>query len=613
MAAASIDGFQNRLLHVYLTTGESHTTPLRPDYVDAYVGGRGLAARYLLDYLPKGVGPYSPDNVAILMTGPFTATGVYACQKYEWVTKSPLTGTYLCSNCGGMLGVALREAGFDALVVSGQPSRPSVLHVDTEGARMRPAGDLWGRTVPDTQWLLRAEASSDAAVGCIGPAAEPPDPVRFASFFDGQRTAGRGGLGAVLGSKLLKAIVIEPGGRTPPVHSASQLRTLLPQLADGVRADRVAGDTMPVLGSLIAIDALGLEGLLPARNYQTSLGYDDIRGRLDSETFRAQYAQQPATPGVSAACHKCPLQSTKLCTPEDGASSGKQVRAPEFQSVWALGVNCGVLDYPPIIAAYAACNELGVDTISVGGTVGFAMECCQRGILDPAHIRRDYGGLRLEWGNGEALLDMVAIIAEKRGWLGKLLGDGVRAASAQIPGSEGLALHVKGMEMPGYDPRGYRGMGLAYATSCRGACHLKAGSIGMDDGSASNGHASTIVDAENRRALVDSALICTFANSAITEDWTIRLLRAVTGRDVTPDGLLAIGARICELERRIALRQGTSPAQDRLPDRILNVPVPGGDHAGASFDEHDLAGMLAQYYALRGWGADGVPPAPDLV
>ena len=611
----SLHGYLNRLLVVDLTTGTSEVRPLEPDYVRGYIGGRGLGARYLHDLLPDDAEPLAPDNVALLLAGPFTGTDVYSCHKYEWVTKSPLTGTYLCSNCGGRMGVHLRRAGFDGLLLTGAASRPVYLAIGPEGARLEDAGELWGQTVSRTQALLHRRLGPDTAVGCIGPAGETPHPVPFAGFYDGQRSAGRGGLGAVLGSKGLKAIAVTAGDAEIPVFDRQELHRLLPELARRIKQDRLTGDAMPEVGSMLWIDALALNGLLPARNYTTTLTFADIRGHLDSETWRTQFAQAPKGSDGPVSCHHCPLQSAKVCTPERGAASGKRVRGPEFQSAWALGANCGVLDFQPIIAAYTACNDLGLDSISLGGTVAFAMECWERGLLDRDGIGRDYDGLRLDWGNCEGLLEMIPIIAERRGWLGELLADGVREAAERIPGSAEFALHVKGMEFPSYDPRGYWGMALAYATSCRGACHLKSWTLdaGVDtEPAAAAGKAAQVIEAENQRAVIDSALVCVFASRAITDTWIASLTHAVMGLDLTPADLDACGARICDLERSLALDGGLSPAEDRLPARVFTEPVRGGDYDGARLAPQTFDGMLADYYRLRGWDERGVPQAPVL-
>jgi aldehyde:ferredoxin oxidoreductase len=302
-----------------------------------------------------------------------------------------------------------------------------------------------------------------------------------------------------------------------------------------------------------------------------------------------------------------------MCTPDQGAQRGQQVKAPEFQSAWALGVNCGILDYHAIIAAYAACNDVGVDALSMGGVVGFAMECWQHGLLDRDRVARDYDGLRLDWGNCGALLRAIAIVAGRQGWLGELLADGVRAAAERLPASASFAMHVKGMELPAYDPRACWSMALAYATSCRGACHLKSYAldaeltVGLAAGASAPSRAAMVVQAENRRAVADSALVCSFAGSALTQEWLVSLLRAVTGRDLGGPEIELCGARVCGLERVLALRQGISAADDRLPDRLFDEPIKGGECDGARLDRADFGRLLADYYALRGWSRDGVP------
>lgn len=609
-------GYLNRLLAIDLSTDCWEVFPLSPAYVQDYLGGRGLGARYLYDLLPPGVDPLDAENVALLMTGPFTGTEVYSCHKYEWVAKSPLTGTYLCSNCGGLIGVNLRKAGYDGLLITGAAERPLYLFVDPEGPELREADDLWGKTVSQTQVDLQKRFGFQAAVGCIGPAGERA--VRFAGFFDGQRSAGRGGLGAVLGSKRLKAIAVVPGSAKVPVYDSKALDQLLPDMVQQFKRDRIRGEGMSSVDTLLWIDALAQMGLLPARNYQTAMSYAEIRGRLDSETYRGQFTQLLERGGElsSINCYRCPLQSAKLCMPDWNSSWGKYSKGPEFQSVWALGVNCGVLDYRPIIAGYAACNDYGLDAISLGGAVGFAMECCQRGLLDREQIARDYDGLRLEWGNCEAVLRMVAIIAERQGWLGELLADGVRAAAEQIPGSAEFALQVKGMEFPSYDPRGAWSMALAYATGCRGACHLKSWTLDAEYLSPSasptsvEGKAAMVIAAENLRAVIDSALVCTFASRAITEEWMISLVRAVMGLDLAEEGIEVYGARICDLERCLALREGISARDDRLPSRILEEPLRGGNYDGVRIGAQNFAQMLADYYRLRGWNGEGIPPHP---
>lgn len=609
-------GYTGRLLEVDLTSGSIQVRPLPLDWARDYLGGRGLGARLLFELLAPGADALSPDNVALLMAGPFTGTEIYSCQKYEWVTKSPLTGTYLCSSCGGLLGVALRRAGYDGLIISGASLQPVWLWVSPGHAQLLPADEFWGRSVSQTQAALRRRVDPSAAVGCIGPAAEPPQQVRFAGFFDGQRSAGRGGLGAVLGSKRLKALVVTPGSIEVAIHNPQSLALLLPELARALKRDRVTGDALPSVGSMLWLDALASLGYLPTRNYQQGISYDELRGRLDSATFSTHFAEP--TTGRSqlgpANCHRCPLESAKMCTPDQGVLRGQQIRGPEFQSAWALGVNCGILDYRAIISGYASCNDLGVDALSMGGVIGFAMECWQHGLLDRDRVARDYDGLRLEWGNCGALLHTIDIVAGRQGWLGELLADGVRAAAERLPGSATFAMHVKGMELPAYDPRACWSMALAYATSCRGACHLKSYALDVElgtgpaAGATGPARAALVVQAENRRAVADSALVCSFAGSALTHEWLVSLLRVVTGRDLGGLEVERGGARVCDLERVLALRQGISAADDRLPDRLFDEPIRGGECDGARLDRADFGRLLGDYYALRGWSATGVPP-----
>ena len=601
--------YTGQLLIVDMTTGQIERQPLKEEYAQQYIGGRGLGARYLYDLLKPGVDPLSPDNVMVAMTGPFTGTGIYACQKYEWISKSPLTGTYLCSNSGGRMGDRLKRSGYDGIIIKGAADAPKYLLIDGENVELRDASSVWGRKVSETQSTLREETGANAVV-CTGSAADLPVPVKFAGVYDGPRCAGRGGLGAIFGSKKLKAIAV----MSPPSEKAtllqlydpSGMQDLLSDLLKDMRENAVTGEQLPKYGSIIWLDTTAEFGILPARNYQGILTYEDVEDKLDTKGFGRSIAEDQES--GFANCIGCPIKSGHVVIPDRGEWAGQPAKGPEFESTWALGPNLGILDYGHVIAANKECNEYGIDTISTGGAVGFAMECHQRGLLDKDKI----GNELLEWDNSDAVMDLIGRIGRREGWLGNLLADGVRSASKEIgAGSSEFALHSKGLEMPAYDPRGVWGMALTYATACRGACHLKSWTVGAEfkdyDPLSTEGKAELVKGIQDLRAVLDSLIVCVFAGRAITKEWVVKLVNAATGRDWEEEDIDKYGAKIYELERLLAVRDGITSADDTLPNRILKESLKGGRSEGAKISKENFQKMLQEYYQLRGWDENGVP------
>lgn len=600
--------YVGQLLVVDMTTGNIEKQPLNEDYARNYIGGRGLGARYLYDLLKPGVDPLSPDNVIIAMTGPFTSTGIYACQKYEWVSKSPLTGIYLCSNSGGKLGDRLKRSGYDGIIIKGAAKSPKYILIDGENVELRDASSLWGMKVSETQNKIHDSTGANAVV-CTGSAADLEEPVKFAGVYDGHRCSGRGGLGAVFGSKKLKAIaVMSPKHKDNlfKIYEHDKLKEMMVGLGKDIKENPVTGEQLPKHGSIIWLDSTAELGIFPSRNYQEILTYEDVEQKLDTKEFEKNVSPDHDSSMVS--CVTCPIKSGHVVIPSKGQWAGKPTKAPEFESTWALGANLGILDYKHVIAANKECDEYGIDTISTGGVIGFAMECHQRGLLDKSML----DGECLEWDNSDGVMDLIGRIGRREVRLGNLLADGVRNVAKVIGnGSEKFALHVKGMEVPAYDPRGVWGMGLTYATACRGACHLKSWTVAAEfkdyNPTSTEGKAGLVKSIQDLRSVLDSLIVCVFAGRAITKEWVVKLVNATTGFEWKEADIDKWGARIYSLERSLLTREGITAKDDILPHRILEDPLKAGRSAGVSITKENLVKMLREYYELRDWSKDGIP------
>lgn len=602
--------YAGRLLVVDMTTGKVEKQELNEEYARQYIGGRGLGARYLYDLLKPGVDPLSPDNVIIAMAGPFTGTDIYACQKYEWLSKSPLTGIYLCSSSGGRLGDRLKKSGYDGIIIKGASDTPKYIFIDGEDVELRDASSVWGKKVTETQEEIRG-ATGASAVICTGSAADLPDPVRMAGVYDGARCAGRGGLGAVFGSKKLKAIAVMPPPREKKfpiqLNDPEGMKELLPELLEDMRENPVTGEQLPEYGSIIWMNTTAEFGILPSKNHQEILTYEDVEGKLNTTSFGENIARDEKAAFIN--CVGCPIKSGQVVVPDQGEWAGQPTKGPEFETTWSLGANLGILDYKHIIAANKACNEYGIDTISIGSAMGFAIECYERGLLDKDKI----SDVKLEWNNSDAILDLIAKISDREGWLGNLLANGVRAASKEIGGNSAeFALHVKGMEIPAYESRGVWGMALTYATACRGACHLKSWTVGAEfkdyNPISIEGKAELVKNIQDLRSVLDSLIVCIFAGRAITPEWVVKLVNAATDFDWTEDDIYKFGARIYDLERSLIVREGITGKDDILPHRILKEALKGGYADGVSIGEENFQKMLQEYYQLRGWDENGIPP-----
>jgi aldehyde:ferredoxin oxidoreductase len=585
-----MQGWAGKILQIDLSSGAIETLPLDMEMAHQYLGGRGLGVRLLWDLVGPEVDPLSPENVLVFTTGPITASASQTSNRFNVSAKSPLTNTILHANSGGWWGMQFKRTGYDALIVRGKAEKPVMIEITPDGVAIKDAEHLWGKTVFETTELL-GQNRNKRNVLCIGPAGE--NLVRIAAIMnDKERSLARGGPGAVMGSKNLKAIVVEGEEKNRP-EDKDQFKFLLYETGKLLKASPLTSQALPDFGTAVVMNIVNEIGALPTRNYQQSQfeGADKISGEAITDEILVK----------NQACWACPITCTRITK----TSSGKEGEGPEFESSWAFGAHCGIDNLDAIAEANFLCNDLGLDTISMGNTIGCAMELAEKGHLDSD----------LRFGQAEQLAILIEATAYRRG-LGDELAEGSYRLAEKY-GAPELSMSVKKLEMPAYDPRGMQGQGLVYATGNRGACHETGNMLGPEvlalprliDRFANQGKAGIVSVHQNSAAVIDSLVYCKFANMAVAEEFFARVLTAVTGTLFTADDLMVIGERIWTLERLYNLREGFTHEDDTLPDRVLNEPVADGPSAGHTAR---LAPMLEEYYAFRGWDKNGVPKAEKL-
>ncbi len=585
-----MQGWTGKILDINLTDGSIETLPLDMEMARLFLGGRGLGARLLWDLVGPEVSPLSPENVLIFTTGPITATGSQTSNRFNVSTKSPLTDTILHANSGGWWGMQFKRTGYDALIVRGKSKTPVMIEIKPEGVELKEAGHLWGKGVFETTEAL-GQSRNQRNVLCIGPAGE--NQVRIAAIMnDKERALARGGPGAVMGSKNLKAIVVEGKEKNQPADQ-ELFKFMLYETGKLLKASPLTSQGLPEFGTAVVMNVVNEIGALPTRNFQQSQfeGADKISGEAITDSILVK----------NQACWACPITCTRITKTD----SGKEGEGPEFESAWAFGAQCGIDDLDTITEANYLCNDMGLDTISMGNTIGCAMELAEKGL-----IANEFG-----FGQAGKLLDLISDTAYRRG-LGAEMAEG-SYRMAEKHGAPELSMSVKKLEMPAYDPRGMQGQGLVFATGNRGACHETGNMLGPEvlalprliDRFATQGKAGIVSVHQNSAAVIDSLVYCKFTNMAVAEEFFARTLSAVTGEHFTADDLMMVGERVWTLERLYNLREGFTKKDDTLPDRMLSEPVPDGPSKGFTVK---LAPMLEEYYAFRGWDQNGVPKPEKL-
>lgn len=595
-------GYLGKILRINLSTREHRVERSRENEVLKLLGARGLAAKYYYDEIGPEVKPFDPANKVFLMTGPLTGVKLPSTTKIGLSTKSPETGIYLCSNSGGDFGPQLKFCGFDGLVIEGQADDWTYLLIregsDTNGVHVT-FGDArpWqGLTTGKTLKALKeAMGNKQAGALSIGPAAERL--VRLSYINVDTRAIGRGGPGAVLGSKRLKGIAVLGSGPIP-VADPDRLKETQRAAIEDLRETR-ANHTK--YGTPQYIEIINELGCMPTRNFQTT--YFEGGDAIDAHMMREGYWVR------NYGCYRCPVACGKVCEVKDGPFAGAQART-EFETIGLLGPNCGVDDFGAIVAANQLCDEIGIDTISAGNAIALAMELYERGLIS----RQDTDGIEARFGNGQALVEMVKLIGERRG-IGDSLAEGMAHVARERPEWSRYILAVKGMPFAAYDPRGFHGNGLTYGTSSRGACHNVGGwtirdelQSGKYDRFTLKGKGILVQTIQDNRAYVDSLGLCTVVRGSMDfrDNPRSDVLEAVTGYDFAPQ-LMEIGARIYTLERLILNREGIRRKDDLLPERITKEAVPSGPTKERILTEEMYAIMLDEYYEARGWDENGVP------
>ena len=598
-------GVCGKLLEIDLTQGKTKDLPISDEMVEKYLGGRGLGARLLSDILPPNTDPLSPENVLIFLTGPLTGTAAPGSSKFVVITKSPLTHGWCDSYSSGRLSVELKKVGYDGMVVRGKSNYPCYLKIDDGGVEIREAGLIWGRDSFETERILKeAEGNPSAGVTSIGPAGE--NLCKFACInSDLYRQAGRGGVGAVMGSKNLKAILIKGTG-VVKTHDRGKIIGLNKEYARRSRKSKMSQSRMKY-GTPLTLNFTHTGGILPTKNFQFGT-WEKALDRIDAEGVQRKVVSHKA-------CVFCFTPCSLMTRVSHGKYRGSTVEGPEYETLSMLGSNLLIDSLPGIIQANILCDKLGLDTISTGNVIGFTMECFERELISPTETE----GLEIRFGDSEASLEAIEMISTRKGF-GDILAEGVRRAAEHIGGgSERFAMHVKGMEFPGYEPRGAFGSGLSYAVSPRGACHRRAWPpakeiLGNYPPYTAEGKGEMIKESYDVRCILHSLLVCDMPGSQIPiplEGYS-QYFQAATGKSLSVEDFRTIADRVETLIRMFNLREGFTRKDDTLPHRTLFEPLPDGPAKGQCIGEENLNCMLDEYYETRGWDSSGVPTEETL-
>lgn len=588
-------GFHGRLLHVDLSTGQSFWHELEQSRLRAFLGGIGLGTSLLYDYAPPGVDPFSPANPLIFASAPLVGTGLTTTAKFAVLTKSPLTGFIADSLSSSYFALELKRIGLDALIITGRAAAMAYIFIQNQNVEIGAAEHLRGKSPVDTESVIRSDLNSPMArVAAIGKAGE--NKVRFATISNEGRHAGRGGVGAVMGSKNLKAIALCGD------HAIA--------VADPAGVDKIAGalrerslgsltDKYRKIGTVANLAVFNRLGTLPTRNFQQST-FDDADA-LSGETLTENNFSR------RHGCAACTIRCERLFKAVNGAE-----QRLEYESLFALGPLCGIKDPEVVLQAAQLCDLYGLDTISTGGTLSWAMECSEKGLLPEA---RD-----LRFGEPNALLATIPMIAERQGF-GALLAEGSRRAALELGNDSSYwAMHVKGLELPGYEPRSLKTMALGLAVSPRGACHNRSGAYEADFSGevdrlrADPGRGALVAASEDYAAVLDSLIVCKFLRKCFSDFYGegAELLSKVTGWDCSSDELKRIGERIHNLKKLFNMREGWRVEDDWLPERLLSEALPTGVAQGVGLSANELREMIGGYYQARGWDESGFVPKEKL-
>ncbi len=607
-------GFMGQLLRVNLSDHTITVEDTNEKWARKFLGGAGLATKYFYEEVPSGIDPLGPKNKLIFMTGPLTGTASASASRYSVVAKSPQTHLWGQANSGGSFGPDLKKSGFDGIIFEGIAPKPVYLRIIDGEAELSDASHLWGMTVPETEDAIQENSSQKLTTAAIGPAGE--NLVTYAAIMNNKhRAAGRCGLGAVMGSKNLKAIACT-GSNPVQLADKKSFHTAATKQFELIDESilKVGFDTF---GTNMLADFVQVRGGYPTLNWQQGIfdGIDDINAQAIMDTIFVEGTH----------CFACPITCGRGTEIKNGKWKGDKGEGPEYESTNTLGSMCGVSDINAITKANYLCNEYGLDTISTGSTIAFAMECFEKGVI----TKDQTDGLEIIFGDGDIVVALVEKIAKREG-IGDLLAQGTKVASEKLgQGSEKFAMHVKGLELPAYDSRAAKITGLGYVTANRGGDHMTGYIQGptfidvpfliVEDSSIRDPfnpdleETHVLIDMENALSVLDAFGGCKFMGMLLPADELIELYTYATGWTFTIEDFRKAGDRIYNLTRAVCVREGASREDDVLPDRLITQPLPEGPAKGMVNDPEMLELMKEAYYDFRGWDrVTGIPTAEKL-
>lgn len=593
-------GYTGKILRVNLSGEVSKVEDLPLDVAQNFIGGAGFAIKYLFDELKPGTDPLGPDNKLIFASGPFSGTTVPCASRMAVAAKSPLTNAMGVALTGGYFPVELKFAGYDMLIIEGKAEKPTYLWIKNGEVKFRPAGKAWGAQTGDCQQIIKNElGDQNIRIACIGPAGE--NLSKISCIVNERRAAGRKGLGAVMGAKNLKAIAIRGTGRVA-IADEVKYKTARADMAKSLKDSDVLYPTFSKLGTPMVVDHTCEMGIFPAKNYSATGEFTPAEEIGVAAQERLKITREH--------CYQCPVGCTQLKLARNGLYAGT-LGEPEFETLYSFGGETGVDNAESILAADRFCDELGLDTISAGVTIGFAMELYEKDILGLEQT----GGLELTFGNHQAMNTLLHRMAFREG-IGETLADGVKRAAEKIgKDTHKYAMHVKGLELPGYDVRGAKAHGLNYATSYTGADHNRGYAFQeifgipipreVDRFSAEGKGELTKWNQDVRTATCDCPTMCAFlldmAVPGNATQNTAALMEAVTGLTLRPEEVEIVGERVNNLARAFNVREGFNRSDDTLPERLMKEPLREGGSKGHVISEEDLNQMLDEYYKIRDW------------
>jgi aldehyde:ferredoxin oxidoreductase len=607
MECGLLFGYGGKILHVDLDHKKTEVSLINKGFCQKYIGGNGFAIRLLYDNTKAKLDPFDRENTLIFAVGPFAGTALPTSGKYIVQAKSPLTGFMGEAISSGMWGQTLKRAGYDAVVIKGKAEKPTYLFVDDDDIYLKDASGLLGQDCIETSHMIVKEIGDEnVCVASIGPAGERL--VRFACITnDRYRQAGRTGMGAVMGSKNLKAFAVR-GTKKVEVANLEKLMEVSGNLYKKLQTET----GLINYGTPRLVLSFNQLGSLPTRNFQQSTF--ELAENISGEHIREHYAAK------TVACSGCPIGCDHISVVKGGPYNG-EVASMEFETIYALGSECGIGYYPAIVKATNLCDRLGMDTISTGVTIGWAMECFERGLL----TKEDTGGIDLTFGNHAAQLEIIEKIAYRDG-IGDLLAEGVKKASEKTgQGSEHFAMHNKGLELPAYELRGLKASALGMLTSTRGGCHLRSMPFDIDlmgkvdRFKADPGIGEMVKNREDIFAVVDSLILCKFMRRTLfpfpqnSYEEMAEFYTLTTGIEMSAEMLRKAGERIYNLEKAYNVREGWTKRDDYPPPRMMTEPVPDGPAKGSILTEQEFGALLSAYFEARGWSSEGIPRKRKLI